>query len=190
MPRRLLLGLQVAPKLHPEITGVGIEYGWAVAKQEFRCENDFSVKIVSARVQHALTMLTLPVIRNCARRARDYERAYRALDDGTGTELQHKQIEQMKKHVKHHRNAPDFIAAWATAERQAERARGGGGGPVVVARQGAPQGVVPRCLRPPAPVSPAPPGFRGAGAVLAEAGLVGFLAWGAVEGRPPQARSA
>ena len=65
----------MSPKLHPEIAGVGIEYGWAVAKQEFRCENDFSVKTLSARVQHALTMLTLPVIRKCARRARNYERA-------------------------------------------------------------------------------------------------------------------
>ena len=111
-----------------EITGVGIENGWAVAKQEFRCENDFSVKTLSARVQHALTMLTLPVIRNCARRARDYERAYRALDDGSGTELQHKQIEQMKKQVKHHRDALDFSAAWAKAERQAETARRARGG--------------------------------------------------------------
>ena len=120
--------LDMSPKLHPEIAGVGIEYCWAVAKQEFRCENDFSVKTLSARVQHALTMLTLPVIRNCARRARDYERAYRALDDGSGTELQHKQIEQMKKLVKHHRDALDFSAAWAAAERQAERARRGAGG--------------------------------------------------------------
>ena len=42
--------------------------------------------------------------------------------------LQHKQIEQMKKQVKHHRDALDFSAAWATAERQAERARQGAGG--------------------------------------------------------------
>ena len=120
--------LDMSPKLHPEIAGVGIEYCWAVAKQEFRCENDFSVKTLSPRVQHALKMLTLPVIRKCARRARDYERAYRALDDGSGTELQHKQIEQMKKEVKRHRDALKFSEAWAAAERQAERARRGAGG--------------------------------------------------------------
>jgi hypothetical protein len=31
-------------------------------------------------------MISIPVVRNCARRARDYERAYRALDDGTATD--------------------------------------------------------------------------------------------------------
>ena len=68
-------------------------------------------------------MLSIPVVRNCARRARDYERAYRALDDGTATELQHRQIEAQKKEVKKHRDALDFSGEWAKAERAMEAAR-------------------------------------------------------------------
>ena len=95
--------LDMSPKLHPELAGVGVECGWAVAKQEFRAKNDFQIRTLSTRVVHSLSMLSIPVLRNCARRARDYERAYRALDGGSGTELQHKAIEAQKKLAKHHR---------------------------------------------------------------------------------------
>ena len=104
--------LDMSPKLHPEVAGVRTEYCWAVAKQELRAKNDFQIKTPSARVQHSLTMLSIPVVRNCARRARDYERAYRALDDGTATELQHRQIEAQKKEVKKHRDALDTGLQW------------------------------------------------------------------------------
>jgi hypothetical protein len=81
----------MSPKLHPEVAGVRTEYCWAVAKQEaFRAKNDFQIKTLSARVQHSLSILSIPVVRNCARRVRDYERAYCALNDGTATELQHR----------------------------------------------------------------------------------------------------
>ena len=116
--------LDMSPKLHPEVAGVGIEYCWAVAKQEFRAKNDFQIKTPSARVQHSLTMPSIPVVHNCARRARDYERACRApLDDGTATELQHRQIEAQKKEVKKHRDALDFSGEWAKAQRSMEAAR-------------------------------------------------------------------
>jgi hypothetical protein len=115
--------LDMSPKLHPEVTGVRIEYCWEVAKQEFRARIDFQMKTPSARVQHSLTMLSIPVVRNCARWARDYERAYRALDDGTATELQHRQFEAQKKEAKKHRDALDFSGEWTKAVRAMEAAR-------------------------------------------------------------------
>jgi hypothetical protein len=69
-------------------------------------------------------MPSIPVVHNCARRARDYERACRApLDDGTATELQHRQIEAQKKVVKKHRDVLDFSGEWAKAGRAMEAAR-------------------------------------------------------------------
>ena len=51
------------------------------------------------------------------------ERTVLSTHDGSANELQHQQIEQMKKQMKKHRDALDFSRAWAEAERQAEQAR-------------------------------------------------------------------
>jgi len=101
--------VDMSPKCHPEIAGLGIEYCWAVAKTLFRNENDFLHRTLSKRVQDALNAITLEVIWKCARRARDYMRGYRVLGGG---ELPKKEIEEQAKEQKRHRDVLNFSSAW------------------------------------------------------------------------------
>ena len=49
--------LRLSPKYHPEIAGVGIEYSWGKAKQEFRNRiNDCEPKNLAANTRAALSM--------------------------------------------------------------------------------------------------------------------------------------
>ena len=119
--------LDMSPKCHPEIAGLGIEYCWAVSKYFFREHNDFQVKTLNKRIETALERLNLATIWKCARRARDYMRAYRALEDGRNTELEYQQIEQQKKLAKHHRDALDFSLEWVQSLLKASEGSGSGG---------------------------------------------------------------
>jgi hypothetical protein len=102
--------VDMSPKCHPEIAGLGIEYCWAVAKTLFRNKNDFLHQTLSRCVQDALDAITLGVIWKCARRARDYMRGYRVLGGG---ELPKKEIEEQAKEQKRHtRDVLNFSSDW------------------------------------------------------------------------------
>jgi hypothetical protein len=97
------------------ISGLGIEYDWAVAKTLFRNECDFSHATLSRRVDRALDALALEVVWLSARRARDYMRAYAALageNEGVATALQKQEIEEQKVEQKKHRDALGFSLKW------------------------------------------------------------------------------
>ena len=81
------------------LSGLGIECDWAVAKNLFRNECDFSHATLSRRVDRALDALALEVVWLSARRARDYMRAYVALageNEGVDTALQKQEVEKQK----------------------------------------------------------------------------------------------
>ena len=69
-------------------------------------------KTLSARVDEALGVLDLPVTWKCSRRARDYMRSYRALDDGSDAALPKAEIEKQKEEAKRHRDVLHFSHAW------------------------------------------------------------------------------
>ena len=71
-----------------------------------------STSPLSARVDEALGVLDLPVIWKCSRRARDYMRSYRALDDGSDAALPKAEIEKQKEEAKRHRDVLHFSHAW------------------------------------------------------------------------------
>ncbi|CAB9524134.1 unknown protein [Seminavis robusta] len=71
-----------SPKCHPEITGVGIEYDWSVAKNKLRIpladrkgKDKFVDKVLNVCFDNQAT-LTKRVVRGCARKARQFVIAY------------------------------------------------------------------------------------------------------------------
>jgi hypothetical protein len=106
--------MEQTPKKHPELAGCGVEYSWGKSKLFFRRNNDFNpnAKALEMRVLAALSVevLTLARVRKFHRRANEYKRAYRDLESrlesaSASTEggVAHKDIEDMKKHVRAHR---------------------------------------------------------------------------------------
>ena len=98
------------PKKHPEIAGRGIEYCWGKSKVHFRHSNNYSSNATNleARVKESMNtadVLTLGRVRKFQRKSNDYKRAYLALSTSPeeATELEHKDIENMKKKCKTHR---------------------------------------------------------------------------------------
>ena len=98
------------PKKHPEIAGRGVEYCWGKSKVHFRHNNNYSSNAANLeeRVKESMNtadVLTLGRVRKFQRKANDYKRAYLALSNSPedATELEHKDIEAMKKKCKTHR---------------------------------------------------------------------------------------
>ena len=98
------------PKKHPEIAGRGVEYCWGKSKVHFRHNNNYSPNATNLeeRVKESMNtadVLTLGRVRKFQRKANDYKRAYLALSNSpeAATELEHKDIEAMKKKCKTHR---------------------------------------------------------------------------------------
>ena len=107
--------VDLSPKCHPEVAGEGIEYDWACGKTVFRNENDFNNATLHARVLRALEAITLPRARASARRARDFLRGYKELDDGSGRKLSRQEIEEQKKKQARHRDVLQFSTAFVQA---------------------------------------------------------------------------
>ena len=96
------------PKKHPEIAGRGVEYCWGKSKVHFRHNNNYSPNATNLeeRVKESMNtagVLTLARVRKFQRKANDYKRAYLALAGDEATEIEHKDIEAMKKKCKTHR---------------------------------------------------------------------------------------
>ena len=101
----------LSPKCHPEVAGVGIEYSWGMSKMKFRREiNDEVPKNLHDNIVKSIcprNILTTERVRRFARRAREYCRSYRVLDEMgniDGKEI----IEKMRKKQKAHRNIIDM----------------------------------------------------------------------------------
>ena len=101
----------LSPKCHPEVAGLGIEYSWGMSKMKFRREiNDEGCKHLHDNIEASFcreNILTLGRIRRFARRARDFCRAYRALNS-QGPIGSKNTIEKMCKVQKAHRSIIDM----------------------------------------------------------------------------------
>jgi len=70
--------LELSPKFHAELAGQGIEYDFGRCKWWFRAHNTHSTAGLRAKSAASFgDVVTLAHTRKFARRARDYERAYR-----------------------------------------------------------------------------------------------------------------
>ena len=98
----------LSPKCHPEVAGVGIEYSWGMSKMKFRHEiNDEVPKNFHGNIVKSICPRNTERVRRFARRAREYCRSYRALDEMgniDGKEI----IEKMRKKQNAHRNIIDM----------------------------------------------------------------------------------
>ena len=102
--------LELSPKFHAELAGQGVEYDFARCKWWFRSYNTRST--VGLRDKSAMSfgadVVTLGHTRKFARRARDYERAYRRGHKGLS-------VEDAVKKYKSHRSAFDSDRAFCAA---------------------------------------------------------------------------
>ena len=75
--------MEQTPKCHPELAGCGIEYTWGYSKMYFRRNNDFCAvkEKFLKRVLHSFSSDVIGVdqVRNYARKANEYKRAYGTL---------------------------------------------------------------------------------------------------------------
>jgi hypothetical protein len=98
--------MEQTPKGHPELAGRGVECCWGKSKYEFRKNNSCvsSKENFEKRVMAALASVTLKRSRAYLRKASDYKRAYRMLNEGSevGTAAQYADIEKMRALVKPH----------------------------------------------------------------------------------------
>jgi hypothetical protein len=98
--------LQTSPKGHPEMAGVGIEYGWGGSKMVFRRTNDCIAKNLHRNIVSSFKVLTLARTRKYARRARAYRTAYKKIEAAGSTQeeracsfqLVEKMVQQCKIH--------------------------------------------------------------------------------------------
>jgi hypothetical protein len=89
-------------------TGGNAHLGWGKSKVHFRHNNNYSPNATNLeeRVKESMNtagVLTLARVRKFQRKANDYKRAYLALAGDEATEIEHKDIEAMKKKCKTHR---------------------------------------------------------------------------------------
>ena len=131
--------LIMSPKGHPELAGVGIEYGWGHAKYLFRKNNTMVVKEkanvdLHRRVLDALGAVDLENTRRFARRTRSHRRAYckKHSNDPNITKEEkdkaHAAVERFVKKVKTHRCILEqdwsFVVKAAANGKVARRRRG------------------------------------------------------------------
>ena len=115
-----------SPKCHAELAGEGIEYTWGYAKNRYR---RLSLKLKrrkenfreSVRNTMSNDVLTKPMVRRFARRARAYTCAYYRLEHGddeknTGDKILPDIIEKMVTEFKTDRCALDFYGKFIKAE--------------------------------------------------------------------------
>ena len=92
--------LLTSPKGHPELAGVGIEYGWGGSKLVFRRTNDCVAKNLHSNIVRSFGVLTKARTRKYARRARAYRTAYKSIASTcTSTEARVGSFELVEKMV-------------------------------------------------------------------------------------------
>jgi hypothetical protein len=93
--------LRTSPKGHPELAGVGIEYGWGGSKLVFRRTNDCVAKNLHSNIVRSFGVLTKARTRKYARRARSYRTAYKKIEAAsTSIEARVGSFELVEKMVK------------------------------------------------------------------------------------------
>ena len=104
--------LQMSPKGHPELAGVGIEYSWGKFKMTYRRDNDCIPANLHKNIAKSLNteeVLTLGRVRQFARKMRDYVEAYKSdVTSNIGTSS-HSLVEKLKKVHKTHRCTMDQV---------------------------------------------------------------------------------
>ena len=107
--------LLMSPKCHPEVAGLGVEYGWGKSKLEFRRNiNDENPAHLHSNILRSLSTepdgpLPLARVRKFARKTRDYRNVYRSWGDGANVDGDSmEKIEKMRKERKSHRNIVDI----------------------------------------------------------------------------------
>jgi hypothetical protein len=73
--------LRTSPKGHPELAGVGVEYGWGGSKLVYRRTNDCIAKNLHKNIVASFLVLTLARTRKYARRARSYRSSYKMINE-------------------------------------------------------------------------------------------------------------
>jgi hypothetical protein len=92
--------LRTSPKGHPELAGVGVEYGWGGSKLVYRRTNDCVAKNLHTNIVNSFLVLTLARTRKYARRARAYRSAYRKISElGTTDEDRAGSFQEVEKFV-------------------------------------------------------------------------------------------
>ena len=107
LPTVLGIGIKQTPKGNLELARRGVEYFPCKRKYKLRKYSNFisSRKKFEKRVMAALASVTLKRSQAYLRKANDYKRAYRMLNEGSevGTAAQYADIEKMRALVKSHR---------------------------------------------------------------------------------------
>lgn len=102
--------LEMSPKGHPEMAGVGIEYSWGKSKYEWRripVEERKSKRFYDdlLKLLWDKGLLSMDRIRKYARKTRDYRRTYQKLNDATPLKSQERaDIDKVMKKQKAHRS--------------------------------------------------------------------------------------
>ena len=101
--------LEMSPKCHPELAGVGVEYSWGKSKQFFRRHTDHVGKHLRANIEKSISPEVLPLerVRKYARKTRAYRRAYEG-----NTTMDHEDIEKFVKKQRTHRGADRLDWKW------------------------------------------------------------------------------